>query len=152
MSTLMALYMHAQQHNHSNSTITTYVCMRSNISHYICMHAQQHIRSVSISIPAFKEPSLFEQHRERFHESASLGASMKRHRWELPESASSSHQWETLDDVVFGEFDASEDDANDEVEPTAWAAQRAAELFLESLLALFLTSKVSAESKCVICY
>ena len=77
---------------------------------------------------------------------------MKRHRWELPESASSSHQWETLDDAVFGEFDASEDDANDEVEPTAWAAERAAELFLESLLALFLTSKVSAESIGVICY
>ena len=73
---------------------------------------------------------------------------MKRHRWELPESASSSHQWETLDDAVFGEFDASEDDANDEVEPTAWAAERATELFLESLLALFLTSKFSAESMC----
>ena len=75
---------------------------------------------------------------------------MKRHRWELPESASSSHQWETLDDAVFGEFDASEDDANDEVEPTAWAAERAAELFLESLLALFLTSNVSAEKH--MCY
>ena len=72
---------------------------------------------------------------------------MKRHRCELPESASSSHQWEIIDDAFFGEFDASEDDANDEV-----AAQRAAELFLESLLALLLTSKVSAESICVICY